>query len=90
MTTMTARDLARELNTSPPTARRFLRSIAPEGKGATRWEIDTDELKALKKKFKRTRAGRGEVRSPEGQDINARDLISDLRQDLDRLEAQLA
>lgn len=51
MASMSASDLAKALGTSPPQARRFLRTVMPEGKQGTRWNISKAELADLKARY---------------------------------------
>lgn len=51
MASMTASDLAKALGTSPPQARRFLRTVMPDGKQGTRWHITKKELADLKARY---------------------------------------
>ena len=54
MATLTVNELATQLETSPRTTRKFLRSITPKdeqpGKGK-RWSIEKRDIRGLKKKF---------------------------------------
>lgn len=54
MATITVTELAENLDTTPRTARKFLRSVTPEdkqpGKGG-RWQIEKRDIRSLKKKF---------------------------------------
>lgn len=54
MAQITVNELAEQLETSPRTARKFLRSITPKdeqpGKGK-RWSIEKREIRGLVKKF---------------------------------------
>ena len=54
MATLTVNELAEQLETSPRTTRKFLRSITPKdeqpGKGK-RWSIEKRDIRGLKKKF---------------------------------------
>jgi hypothetical protein len=54
MAQITVNELAEQLETSPRTARKFLRSITPKdeqpGKGS-RWQIEKREIRGLVKKF---------------------------------------
>ena len=54
MATINVQELAETLETSPRTARKFLRSVTPvenqPGKGG-RWQIEKKDLRSLKKQF---------------------------------------
>ena len=54
MATITVKELSEELDTTPRTARKFLRHITPSdeqpGKGG-RWQIEKRALRGLKKQF---------------------------------------
>lgn len=66
MAQITVTELAEQLETSPRTARKFLRSITPKeeqpGKGS-RWHIEKRDVRGLVKKFAtfQTEHMRGEV-----------------------------
>lgn len=73
MATLTAKELATELNTDPRTVRKFLRSLSKENETATpgkgsRWAIEKKEVRSLRTKFNKWDADR--TPAPEVEEID--------------------
>jgi hypothetical protein len=70
MTTLSAKEAARELGTDARNFRKFMRAILPEedrpGQG-NRYQIEFKEIKSLKRKFKDWEAPRTKTQSANGK-----------------------
>lgn len=71
MATLTVNELSEKLETSPRTARKFLRSVTPKddqpGKGG-RWQIEKRDVRSLTSKFAKFQADAQKPEAPEDAD----------------------
>lgn len=73
MASMTSAELATELETTPRTLRKFLRSVTPKenqpGKGS-RWSIEKRDLRKLRKQFSDWKAAQDAAREDAAETVS--------------------